>query len=142
MARGIGNREITRCVGQSRLKTRGLVCGTKTAMNEKRRTGYGDEENQQQCENERLPRIHDPSLISTLVEWFRRQQCLRHSRQEGERDCRILLRRNKQIGSDGKRSPRQNGEHGRPAWPSLEVIIGFLRTGAGSTWSPRNKESG
>ena len=30
---------------------------------------------------------------------------------------------------------------GQPAWPSA-AIIAFLRTGAGSTWSPRNNGCG
>ena len=47
---GSGYRIISHCASGSSLKRRRLVCGTKAMMNQKRRTNYNYDQDEQQCE--------------------------------------------------------------------------------------------
>ena len=54
----LGYRIISHCAGGSSLKRRRLVCGTKATVNQKCRTGYNYDHDEQQCEHERFPGFH------------------------------------------------------------------------------------
>lgn len=55
---GARYRIISHCAGDSSLKRRRLVCGTKAAVNQKCRTDPYYDQDEQQGENERFPSFH------------------------------------------------------------------------------------